>query len=140
MKFLPPKIEFPVRNVDELKHVLERMYNDVYLEVLRHETIAWVEVTSFENSWVNYGGTNQTAGYVKDAFGFVHLKGVVKNGSSIPTIIFTLPAGYRPTAAETFTTHSHGFGACTVTADGEVVAAVGSVADFWLSGITFYAG
>lgn len=103
----------------------------------------WVEVTSFENSWVNYGSTNQTAGYTKDAFGFVHIKGCVKDGSSIPTIIFTLPAGYRPSANESFVVETTGgaFGSCFVQTNGTVIASSGGgTSYFWLSGITFYAG
>lgn len=103
----------------------------------------WTEVTAFENSWVNYGSTNQTAGYVKDAFGFVHIKGCVKNGSGIPTVIFTLPAGYRPTSNESFVVETTGsaLGACFVQTNGTVIASYGGgTSYFWLSGITFYAG
>lgn len=49
------------------------------------------------NSWVNYGSTYATAGYMKDSLGFVHLKGAIKSGTTTAgTVIFTLPAGYRP--------------------------------------------
>jgi hypothetical protein len=57
--------------------------------------------------WSNYGGGFNTAGFVRDRFGFVHLKGLVKasnanaigtceNGSSGNWTIFVLPVGYRP--------------------------------------------
>jgi hypothetical protein len=36
----------------------------------------------------------QQAGFYKDAFGIVHLEGLVKKGSG--PVIFTLPSGYRP--------------------------------------------
>lgn len=56
----------------------------------------WRNVT-FQNSWQNYGGQFETCQYMKDAEGFVHLKGLVKSGSlSAPA--FTLPVGYRPPA------------------------------------------
>jgi len=60
----------------------------------------WHEVGSagepaFTNSWVNYAGGYDTAGFMIDPFGFVHLKGLVTNGTD-NTSAFTLPAGYRP--------------------------------------------
>jgi hypothetical protein len=49
------------------------------------------------NSWVNFGGSQATAGYYKDAFNRVHLKGFIKDGTAtISTPLFVLPAGYRP--------------------------------------------
>jgi len=62
---------------------------------------SWHEVgtagePAFENNWVNYDGTTRaTAAFRKDALGFVHIKGMVKNGT-IGQTIFTLPSGYRP--------------------------------------------
>lgn len=55
----------------------------------------------FQNSWVNYGSGFQTAGFWKDSFGIVRLRGNVKSGTTNATI-FTLPVGYRPAAAEIF--------------------------------------
>ena len=54
---------------------------------------AW-KVPTMQNSWINYGSTSDTIGYMKDTMGFVHLKGSIKNGTAIT--MFTLPAGYRP--------------------------------------------
>ena len=56
-------------------------------------TPTWIAPTLL-NSWENYGGGYNNAGYMKDALGFVHLKGLIKNGN-IATI-FNLPSGYRP--------------------------------------------
>jgi len=53
----------------------------------------WI-VPTLVNSWVNYSTTNSTVAYMKDTLGFVHLKGVVKSGTS--GTVFTLPVGYRP--------------------------------------------
>lgn len=50
------------------------------------------------NGWQNYntsGGTWEVAGYVKLPSGLVVLKGLIKNGTD-GSVIFTLPAGYRP--------------------------------------------
>lgn len=51
----------------------------------------------FLNGWVNYGGEWETAGFRKDANGYVHIKGLVKAGT-INAAVFTLPPGYRPAA------------------------------------------
>jgi hypothetical protein len=50
---------------------------------------------AFQNSWVNQDPTNFfPAGFAKDAFGVVHLRGLVNAGTS--SAIFQLPVGYRP--------------------------------------------
>jgi len=56
---------------------------------------------AFENSWVNYGTTFDTAAYYKDALGIVHVKGLVKSGTATAAI-FTLPTGYRPASTLLF--------------------------------------
>lgn len=47
------------------------------------------------NSWANIGGAAAPAGYLKDALGFVHFRGVVHSGTS-GTVAFVLPVGFRP--------------------------------------------
>lgn len=59
-------------------------------------TSSWI-APALINSWANVGGANATAGYLKDPFGFVHLKGRVGTGVS-GTVAFVLPAGFRPGA------------------------------------------
>ena len=54
----------------------------------------WITPTLF-NGWTDYGGALETVGYMKDEFGFVHIKGMVKSGS-VGYILFILPEGYRP--------------------------------------------
>jgi hypothetical protein len=62
-------------------------------------------------SWRNYDQVHSTAAFVRDATGFVHLKGTVlandrtslsSCSSSVPTnqLIFVLPPGYRPSKRE----------------------------------------
>ena len=60
-----------------------------------HHNEAWITPT-FLNSWVNFGGTDASLQYKKDADGTVTVKGAVKNGT-LNTAVFTLPVGYRPT-------------------------------------------
>jgi hypothetical protein len=69
----------------------------------RHfEEEAWHEVgetdePAYENGWVKYDddGTYDGAFFKIDAMGVVHLRGLIKSGT-IDTVMFTLPAGYRP--------------------------------------------
>ena len=99
---------------------------------------AFTEVTSFANSWVNYGSIYATAGYRKDAFGFVHIKGFIKSGTS-GTAAFTLPSGYRPALVEYFPAYTAGvYAYVNILQDGTVVP-VGTNTSFSISGITFYA-
>lgn len=57
---------------------------------------------AFQNNWQNIGFdgtyTYESVNFYKDPDGFVHLAGAIKNtsGSAYNTVIFTLPAGYRP--------------------------------------------
>jgi hypothetical protein len=101
-------------------------------------TETWTAPTLL-NSWVNYGGSRQTAGYYKDKFNVVHLRGVIKSGTTTnPTILFNLPAGYRTTLGEYFSVSSNGaFGSCFIDNDGNVYFEAGSNAWFSLCGITF---
>jgi hypothetical protein len=50
---------------------------------------------SYVNSWTTFNASFEDAQYMKDTLGFVHVRGIVKDGTS-GTTVFTLPAGYRP--------------------------------------------
>lgn len=112
------------------KMVLKR---DMYSE-------AW-SAPSFLNGWVNYGAPYQTASYMKDVAGYVHLRGLIRSGIiNLPA--FLLPVGYRPAASEIFV----GLDGTpvgiriNVGSDGNVVIVNGNTAFISISGITFYAG
>lgn len=95
----------------------------------------WIAPT-LSGSWVNYGSGFATAGYMKDSMGFVHMKGLIKSGTSTA---FTLPAGYRPVETQNFATMANNlFGFAEVRADGAVTP-VGSNAYFSLDTIHFKA-
>lgn len=99
---------------------------------------SWTAPT-FTNSWVNYGGTFGNAGYMKDSLGFVHLKGLIKNGT-IAQSAFTLPAGYRPAVDTAYAVNSNSaFGSVQVLNNGTVVPLIGNNAFVYLDGITFRA-
>lgn len=59
---------------------------------------AWVAPT-FAANWGNIGGGWMTAAYCKDPMGFIHLRGGVRiTTTTLTATIFTLPAGYCPSA------------------------------------------
>lgn len=94
------------------------------------------------NSWVNYGGGEAVAGYYKDALGIVHIKGLVKSGTTTPgTNIFVLPAGFCPTDSHWFATTSNGsFGAFVVASNGAVYVATAPSNTYFSIECSFRAG
>ena len=58
---------------------------------------AW-QTATLQNGWVGFGTPYpNNVGYMKDSLGFVHIRGLAKSGTATTnTVIFTLPAGYRP--------------------------------------------
>lgn len=63
---------------------------------------AWT-APELQNGWVNNGGSYATAGYYKDDLGIVHIKGLIKSGSTAAeSTIFNLPIGYRPNQERLF--------------------------------------
>lgn len=93
------------------------------------------------NSWVNWGVPFNPVGYGKDAQGFVHLRGVIKNGTTtLGTQLFTLPAGYRPANQEIYSVASNSaYGEVRIDAAGVVTVQVGAAAFLSLDNITFRA-
>lgn len=93
---------------------------------------------AFENGWVNFGGGLSTVAFRKDPEGRVWLRGQAKSGTA-GTVLFTLPAGYRPPARVDFDTID-GTGSPTyaLTTAGSIVtnAAAGNVR-VTLDGLSF---
>lgn len=104
-----------------------------------------ITVTSFSNSWVSYDTTNSPVRYTRNEAGMVVLEGRVKDGTTTPgTVIFTLPAGFRPSKAIPFAVQDNAAGtwhtgSVLVTATGEVQIFSGSNTVFGLGGIAFKA-
>lgn len=95
------------------------------------------------NSWANYGSGWKVAHYWREG-DTVHLGGFVTNATSVANdeVMFTLPAGYRPTGGDVMYAQmaSTGTVRIDVEADGEVRwggGSVGSVGYLSLSGISF---
>jgi hypothetical protein len=96
------------------------------------------DVSSFSNSWVNYGTPYANAGYWKDSCGVVHLRGLIKNGTGIGTVAFALPSGYRPAQLRLFVVPSNNaFGDIIIYTNGNVVIHTGSTTWVSLDGVTF---
>lgn len=101
-------------------------------------TDKWTAAT-LQNSWVNYGPNYNPAGYWKDPFGIVHLRGIISSGT-MSTTAFTLPPGYLPANREQFACVSnYSVGAVEILPTGTVFPFVGSNVYFSLDGITFRA-
>lgn len=99
---------------------------------------AWQAVT-YKNSWVDLGGGYNTVAYMKDSLGFIHIKGLTKSGT-IGTVIFTLPAGYRPLAKYNQICNSNASnGIIEIASTGDVTCTQGNNAYVSLEGITFKA-
>ena len=98
----------------------------------------WTAVSSFSNSWANYGSGFANAAYMIDGHGTVHLRGMIKSGT-VGSSAFTLPSGYRPAATTLCSTISNGaVGRVDVKTDGTVVPSAPS-SNAWVSleGIVF---
>lgn len=91
------------------------------------------------NSWVQHSASESTVGFMKDAYGIVHLRGSLQGGVPGPaSTIFTMPAGYRPSKGMFFPVMSNAaFGFAAVDTTGNVIAYQGSGVTYYLDGITF---
>ncbi len=96
----------------------------------------WQDAT-LENSWANVGSPYYNAGYYKDPFGIVRLRGRVYSGSS-GTVALTLPTGFRPNA--TIKLPAEDSGSVTINFSGQVILTTSSVTpEISLESITFLA-
>jgi hypothetical protein len=129
-----------------LKVVTDALYSDIAHTHVFEDIVAptWTEVSSFQNSWVNYGTGYTTAAYCKDQFNFVHLKGMIQSGTS-GLAAFTLPAGYRPSSICSFLSCNSDSGVLKkieifVNTDGTVVVYAAYTVYISLDGINFSIG
>ncbi|MGQ0629170.1 MAG: hypothetical protein ACT4PL_13855 [Phycisphaerales bacterium] len=105
------------------------------LHVAGGQTILEQEPWQFPSllgDWVNYGAGYADAAYFKDSVGVVHIRGTIRDGDP-GSLIFVLPAGYRPNARLIFVGWS-GSAATRVDIlpDGRVYV-LGTVSNGWLS-------
>lgn len=102
------------------------------------------QAATLQNGWVNYGGGYESACFWKDKNNnVVHISGFIKSGSTdAETVLFTLPAGYRPRANEKVVTVSlNAFCVLDIYSSGNVVVKYGANSG-WISlcNISFRAG
>ena len=99
------------------------------------------QVPTLQNGWVDYSAAYEQTAYMKDSLGFVHVRGCMKNGTTtLGTLLFTLPAGYRPARAaylpcSNLTTYA----GCEITAGGLVNFISGNNTFYSLGHIVFRA-
>ena len=101
---------------------------------------------TFQNSWANQGGGAAPAGFYKDPFGQVRLRGVIDSGST-GTVAFTLPKGYRPEYTQNFISYNSNGGPgpggaavyIQVQSDGDVVPTFGAGTNAHLNQVMFRA-
>ena len=109
---------------------------------------AWQNAT-LVNGWVNYGAPYAPVSFRKDGWGFVHLRGLAKTGPAA-SVMFTLPAGYRPAAGDQQFIGVLANGAMAFIEIGDSVAGGPALGDVYssaagtsyvsLNGVTFLAG
>lgn len=104
---------------------------------------AWIAPTLL-NGWVNFESSYQTARYMKDSMGFVHVQGLIRSGTtSAGTALLTLPIGFRPSQRLIFpvVTSAYSFGSCEVHETGNIIITSGNTSFPYLSldSITFKA-
>lgn len=104
------------------------------LETREQSLQAW-QAPTLINSWANSGGAYATAGYWKDPWGVVHLRGRI-TGGAYPSNAFLLPAEYWPEGLSSFYTPTAGI--VQVMLSGAVNVASGS-SPLSLDGISFRA-
>jgi hypothetical protein len=92
-------------------------------------TSYWI-APSLINSWANVAGWG--AGYLRDPFGVVHLRGRV-NGGANNSVAFVLPAGYRP--GEPLLCGVAGLNVATPVAAAAAVDTAGNVSLFYTSAV-----
>ena len=80
----------------------------------------------FESNWGS-STVAKTVGFYKDGAGVVHLHGTVNAGAGATPLVFSLPAGYRPTADQSFGAASPFGGSAPAVVDALLVSATGAV-------------
>jgi hypothetical protein len=111
---------------------------EIMLAALSVGAQAWI-TPSLGSGWSFYGAPYNTPGYYKDVLGIVHLRGLLAS-SGATSLIFTLPAGYRPIAQCLFPSFANSAAArVDVQTDGQVLFQYPGGATPWvtLDGITF---
>lgn len=90
----------------------------------------WFSPT-FQNSWASVGSPYPDAGYTRDPWGWVHMRGRIDSGASA-TVAFTLPSGFRPVGTQVFISEGSTTPAqISIASNGQVTPTVGG-AGIWV--------
>ena len=105
------------------------------------EPLIWHPMV-LENSWVAFSSDYFAPEFTKDRDGFVHLRGLIKDGSPATTDITSLPPGFRPSLIHLqATVCNNAIAYLGVFPDGDVQLNSGGSATWSsLDGIIFYVG
>lgn len=115
-----------------------RQFVDVINGVPKIRAIPTFTDATLTNSWTNFGAPFYNAGYTVDPFGWVILRGVIRNGT-LNTSAFTLPVNMRPLNRIPFPSISNNaIGRVNVYTDGSVIPEIGSNSFYFLDGIRFF--
>ena len=127
-------VEFVRHNGVLHKKVLDKMTS-------HSKSNIWYDPT-LENNWVAFNAANNSPQYLIDDNGFVHLRGMLKDGDAENDDMFSLPQGFRPAFGESFPgVAKSGFCGIVVDADGDVRAYTGGSTTWTaLDGIIFEGG
>lgn len=100
--------------------------------------VTWI--TTFLNSWINYGGVYEACGYIKDDADIIYVQGSLKNGT-IGQPAFELPSGYYDSTyhhmypAVAFSGSSIVVSRVDIRNNGDVIPVYGSADRFHISGM-----
>ena len=121
----------------DLVREIEKLHIEIAKAVNANTQEDWIDV-SFENGWVNFNGSHNSAQYRLRGDKQVELRGLVKSGTIGAVPIFTLPANYRPVVRYVMIVISNNLiGRVNIEADGHVECTVGNNAWVSLDGIVF---
>jgi hypothetical protein len=134
------------RESDNLVDWLQRLVGTT-AEIENWREVGGTNNPTFANLWVNFGSPHDVAGFYKDPYGIVRLKGHIKDGTG-GLAAFTLPAEYITGLEQEFITFGTGGGGgpgpggsdyavIIIDASGDVIPDVNTGADVSLSGISF---
>jgi hypothetical protein len=90
-------LDMTVDKTAENSKNIEKVYATLNAQKAERKTSQWFDMT-LQNGWLNYGNPHSVAGFRKDDNGVVHVRGLIKTGTTTSgTTIATLPDGFRPT-------------------------------------------
>lgn len=97
---------------------------------------AW-QAATLVNGWVNTTSNYSPAGFYKDPFERVYVRGVIANGTN--SLIFTLPVGYRPLLFRILfnTVSASGLARVDVYTNGQIHLVGGANTGLTLDGLSF---